>query len=85
MAARDPTAEPFATILRFFTSPGDGAPEGQVLVITKLGGPGQVCHIGYIDARANPDANAMAREVVDNGATDFDCGRDAALEYGLLG
>jgi hypothetical protein len=52
--------------------------------MTKLGGPGS-CHIGYINARANPDANAVAREVVDNGAADFDCSRDAALEYGLSG
>ena len=39
-----------------------------MLVITKLGGPGQICHIGYVDARTNPDANALAREVADNGA-----------------
>jgi hypothetical protein len=76
---------PFATILRFFTSTGDGAPDGQVLVITKLGGPGQICHLGYVDARTNPDANALAREVADNGSTDFDCGRDTALQYGLSG
>jgi hypothetical protein len=80
-----PNGRPFATILRFFTSPGDGAPEGQVLVLTKVGGPGQICHIGYVNARANPDANALAREVVDNGAGTFDCGADMALEYGLSG
>jgi hypothetical protein len=80
-----PDGKPFATILRFFTSPGDGAPEGQVLVITKLGGPGQICHLGYVNARANPDANAIAREVADNGAADFDCSRENALEFGLSG
>lgn len=80
-----PDGRPFATILRFFTSPGDGAPDGQVLVITKVAGPGQVCHIGYVNARANPDANAIAREVADNGAVSFDCGRDTAIEYGLSG
>lgn len=77
--------KPFATILRFFTSTGEGTPDGQVLVLTRLGGPGQVCHIGTIDARANPDANALAREVVDNAAADFECGRDTALPYGLDG
>jgi hypothetical protein len=80
-----PDGTPFATILRFFTSTGDGAPDGQVLVITRLGGPGQICHLGYVDARTNPDANALAREVADNGATGFDCGRDTALYYGLSG
>jgi hypothetical protein len=79
-----PDGRPFATILRFFTSTGD-APEGQVLVITRLGGPGQICHLGYVDARINPDANALAREVADNGARDFACGRDTALYYGLSG
>ena len=54
-------------------------------MITKLGGPGQVCHVGYVNARANPDANAIAREVVDNGATEFECGSETALEYGLVG
>jgi hypothetical protein len=77
--------KPFATILRFYTGPGDGEPEGQVLVMTRLGGPGQVCHIGYVNARVNPDANAIAREVVDNAAASFDCARDTALQYGLVG
>jgi hypothetical protein len=76
---------PFATILRFFTSTGDGTPDGQVLVLTRLGAPGQVCHIGYVDARANPDANALAREIVDKVASDFDCGTENAIPYGLSG
>ena len=57
-----------ATILRWYTSSGDGGPDGQTLVITRLGGPGEVCHVGYVDARTNPDANAIARDVADNGA-----------------
>jgi hypothetical protein len=81
----DPDGRPFATILRFFTETGDGAPDDQVLVLTRLGGPGQTCHIGYVDARANPDANALAREVVDNGAAEFDCDRESPLQYGLSG
>jgi hypothetical protein len=80
-----PDGAPFATILRFYTSTGDGAPDGQVLVITRLGGPGQICHLGYVDARTNPDANALAREVADNGAETFDCDRETALQYGLSG
>lgn len=77
---------PFATILRWFVAPGeDGGREGQTLVITRLGGPGLVCHIGYIDALVNPDANALAREVADNGARTFDCTREKPLQYGLVG
>lgn len=73
----DRTGRPFATILRFFTDNGlgDGSAKGQVLVVTKLGGPGQVCHVGYVDALATPNANAVAREIADR-APDFVCGQD---------
>ena len=80
-----PDGRPFATIHRFFTASGDGSPEGQVLVLTRLGSRGEVCHMGYVDARRNPDANALARDVVDNGAAAFDCGTEAPLDYGLSG
>ncbi|MEX1181330.1 MAG: hypothetical protein WEB63_11050 [Cucumibacter sp.] len=63
--------KPFATILRYFTEP-DPDYRGEVLVVTTLG-PAGVCHIAYIDARANPDPNAMAREVADSLARTFDC------------
>jgi hypothetical protein len=76
---------PFATILRWFTDPGDGGPKGQYLVITALGGPGRVCQIGTVNALVNKDANDVAREVADNAAPDFDCTNDRVLEYGLTG
>ena len=58
----DGIARPTATILRFFTDPDvEGGRKGQVLVITKLGGPGQICQMGRVNALANPDANAMPR------------------------
>jgi len=80
----DGALHPFATILRFFTDSGDGK-KGQYLVVTKLGGPGQVCHVGYVNALLNPDANVVAREVADNAAPAFVCGKDTALTYGLTG
>ena len=53
---------PFATILRWNTTVtqdnGDSV-RGQVLVVTRLG-PGGVCHVGYVDGRANPNANELA-------------------------
>lgn len=79
----DDTGTPFATILRFYTADPEGGPEGQTLVLTRLGPPGAVCHMGYVDARQNPDANAIARDVVDNGARSFDCARETPLQYGL--
>lgn len=67
---------PFATILRFFVARPDGEPgEGQVLVVTRLG-EDATCHVGYVDALANPDANALAREVADERARGFDCANE---------
>lgn len=73
---------PIATILRYFTQ-NDTGQEGQVLVVTKLGGPGQVCHIGYIDALLNPDANTLARQVAELGAAQFVCGQNQPAYHGV--
>jgi hypothetical protein len=73
---------PVATILRYFTDNGGGR-EGQVLVVTKLGGSGQVCHIGYVDALLNPDANVLARQVAEAGAAQFVCGQHQPAYYGV--
>jgi hypothetical protein len=81
----DGVLRPVATILRFYTATGEGQPEGQVLVITRLGGPGEICHVGYVDARLNPDANHIARQVADEAASGFVCGQETAFQYGLVG
>jgi hypothetical protein len=73
---------PIATILRYFTDSGTGE-KGQVLVVTKLGGPGQVCHIGYVDALLNPNANVLARQVAEQVAAGFTCGTHQAGYYGV--
>lgn len=72
---------PIATILRYFTDNG-GAREGQVLVVTKLGGPGQVCHAGYVDALLNPNANELARQVAEAVSPQFVCGQHSPGYYG---
>ena len=64
--------KPFATILRFFTARESGEGEGQVLVVTKVA-PGATCHVAYIDAIANADANDLARRTADEKAMDFSC------------
>lgn len=71
----------FATILRFLTD-SDGV-KGETLVVTKIGGAGQVCHVGMVDAKANPNANELARGVADDVAPEFVCGSERALDYGL--
>jgi hypothetical protein len=72
LAMRDGRLQPFATILRFFTQRESGEPEGQVLVVTRLE-PGATCHVAYVDARANADANQMARDAAEELAADLDC------------
>ena len=84
---RDGNARPFATILRWNTSTLDenaNQIRGQVLVITRLA-PGSVCHIGYVDARENPNANELAREIADKYARSFRCAIDEPISRGQVG
>jgi hypothetical protein len=78
--ARQPNgaAQPFATILRWnvrMAAADERQPYSPVLVVTRLG-PGGVCQVGYVDARANPDANVLARKLADESARNFRCGND---------
>ena len=79
----DGTLHPFATILRWNVKLESDEREtsGQVLVVTRLG-TGGVCHVGYVDARANPEANALAVEIADSRARTFQCGRDKPMVLG---
>lgn len=63
--------KPVATILRFYIDAPDIA-KGQVLVVTQLG-LGQTCHIAYVDAGANEEANELARAAADRLAGTVDC------------
>jgi len=81
---------PFAAIHRFYVGSGgeDGKePRGEVLVISKVGQPGgrAGCVVGLVDALANKDANAMAREIADRLAPGFACGKDKADYHGRRG
>jgi hypothetical protein len=38
------------------------------------------CHVAYIDALANKDAIALAREIADRHAKGFDCRREPRVE-----
>jgi hypothetical protein len=72
---------PYAAIVRYVTA-RDGA-RGQVLVVTRIG-PDGVCHMGYIDALANPSAIALARSLADEKARSFDC-KSGPQVYGATG
>lgn len=79
---------PFATVLRYYTFDGDQDPpvRGQVLVVAKVGPRGgtDACHVAYVDALANPDANALAQKAADEKAERFDCTKEAEI-VGLTG
>jgi hypothetical protein len=87
----DGKTRPFATILRWNVmleadsrnATGPITSTGRVLVVTRLG-PGGVCHVGYVDARANPDANALARRIADENARTFKCGRQKRIVLGKV-
>lgn len=74
---------PVATILRWHLDTAEATGEkqdGQVLVVTRIA-PGQTCQVAHIDARANPDANTLAREAAQRLVPDFDCD-ESPLRYG---
>ncbi|WP_426240389.1 hypothetical protein [Pararhizobium sp. DWP1-1-3] len=89
----DADGKPVATILRWFLDNIDPVTyqpspklKGQVLVVSKVAdGTGQGCVVGYVDALANPDPNALARQVADARATNFVCGKDMAGYHGIRG
>ena len=67
---RDGHTRPVATILRYFWDM-DGT-KGQTLVVTKLGAK-NACHVAYVRADGNPQANEIARDVADTRTEKFDC------------
>ncbi|WP_224704024.1 hypothetical protein [Devosia aquimaris] len=72
---------PVATIVRYhLADPETGENSEQVLVVTQLV-EGNTCHIAYVDARANSNANELARAAADK-AGDFDCANDTVAKPG---
>jgi hypothetical protein len=66
---------PIATIVRYHTADSEtGKDKGQVLVVSQIK-DGNSCHIAYVDALANKDANVLARQEADK-AGSFDCAND---------
>jgi hypothetical protein len=82
--------KPFAIIQRWHIADGtdldkQGRPNTKaMLAVTRLP-PGPVCHVAYIDAAANPNANDLAREAADELARDFKCGKDEVKIAGQAG
>lgn len=74
---------PIATIVRYHTAdPETGEDKGQVLVVSQIA-DGNSCHIAYVDALANKDANELARQAADK-AGDFNCMTDEVEVIGTF-
>ena len=82
--------KPFAIIQRWHIADNsdqdkDSRPIAKpMLAVTKLP-PGEVCHVAYIDAQANPNPNELARKVADELARNFKCGKDEVHVIGESG
>lgn len=80
---------PFAIIQRWHLADNDDpGPDHrprtkQMLVVTRLP-PGPVCHVAYVDVKANPNANEIARQATDK-ARAFTCGKDKVRVEGASG
>ncbi|WP_054157918.1 hypothetical protein [Rhizobium sp. AAP43] len=85
--------QPVAAILRWFIdNPGpDGgsstATRGEILVVSKVAreNDGGSCFVALIDAKANPNANDLARQTADESAAKFACGMEEPEWVGSKG
>ena len=82
--------KPFAIIQRWHIADNaDHDKEGRpiakpMLAVTRLP-PGEVCHVAYVDAQANPNPNELARKAADELARHFKCGTDEVKVIGETG
>ena len=82
--------KPFAIIQRWHIADNtDGDKNGRpiakpMLAVTRLP-PGAVCHVAYVDVKANPNANELARKAADETARNFKCGKDDVKVIGESG
>jgi hypothetical protein len=82
--------KPFAIIQRWHIADnGDRDKQDRpiakpMLAVTRLP-PGEVCHVAYIDAQANPNPNELARKAADELARNFKCGKDEVQVIGESG
>jgi hypothetical protein len=82
--------KPFAIIQRWHIADNADQDKGgspiakPMLAVTRLP-PGAVCHVAYIDVKANANANELARKAADETARDFKCGKDEVKVIGQSG
>ncbi len=85
--------KPYAAIIRYFIENANDngeykkGLEGQVLVVSTVGNHEKPtsCVVGYVDARANKNANKLSQELADTKAEVFICGKDKPEFFGKRG
>src|SRR3979490_2301606 len=82
--------KPFAIIQRWHIADNsdedtNGRPSAKPMPAGARRPPGPVCHVAYIDVKANPDANELARKAADETARSFLCGKDEVKVIGASG
>ena len=87
---RSANGRPFAIIQRWHIADGtdpdkQGRPNTKAMLIVTRLPPGPVCHVAYVDAIANPNANELARKAADEFARSFTCGKDEVKIIGARG
>jgi hypothetical protein len=83
-------SEPIAIIQRWQLADqadqdNNGRPRDKALLIVTRLSPGGACHVAYVDAAANPNANELARKAADETARSFVCGKDPVKIIGNSG
>lgn len=87
---RSAGTKPFAMIQRWHIADSSdpdkqGRPNTKAMMVVTRLPPGPVCHVAYVDAIANPNANELARKAADDFARGFSCGKDEVKIVGTRG
>lgn len=73
---------PVASILRYYVSRSEaGNPDTQILVVTKIS-ESNTCHVAYVDAGAEINANTIARQAAAELVPAWDCKTMTARTFG---
>ncbi|WP_339749072.1 hypothetical protein [uncultured Maricaulis sp.] len=81
----DASGTAFATIHRSIFTGFQAGEGGQYLTVTALRPEGELgaCHVAYVEAAQQPNANQIARDAADYLAPDWQCGVDEPIVFDL--
>tara|TARA_R110002095_G_scaffold170150_2_gene147805 strand:- start:1174 stop:1956 length:783 start_codon:yes stop_codon:yes gene_type:complete len=79
------SGQPFATIYRSVFTGYEAGDGGQYLTVSALRSEGELgaCHVAYIEAAQQPNANQIARDAADYLAPDWQCGVEEPIVFDL--